>query len=112
VVIEHSRHGGQSQAIPKPSRLLPNVAVMPVLGISPCRILRDLPVYDFHGDLLGDLQGACDRSEFDPATSNEKLDLDRATGYRANPYDDSDSAKRGTPVAGFWPLLPRHRLTV
>ena len=68
MVIEHSRHGGQSQAIPKPSRLLPNVAVMPVLGISPCGILSDLLVYDFQGYPLGDLQGACDRCRFDPKT--------------------------------------------
>jgi len=34
---------------------------MPVLGISPCRILCYLPVYDFQGYPLGDLHGACDR---------------------------------------------------
>jgi len=29
---------------------------MPVLGIRPCRILCDLPVYDFQGYFLGYLQ--------------------------------------------------------
>jgi hypothetical protein len=41
---------------------------MPVLGISLSRVLCDLPVYDFLGYLLGDLQGACDRGRFDPKT--------------------------------------------
>jgi hypothetical protein len=103
VVIEHSRHGGQSQSIPNPSRLLPNVAVMSVLGISPCRILCDLLVYDFQGC---DLQGACDGCQFDPATSNEKLDLGRATGFRVNPNDDAYSAKNGRPASGVSPLFP------
>jgi hypothetical protein len=59
---------------------------MAVLGIGPGRILCDLPVYDFLGYPLGNLQGACDRCRFDTATSNEKLDLGRITGFRVDFY--------------------------
>jgi hypothetical protein len=83
---------------------------MPVLGISPCRILCDLPVYDFLGYPLGDLQGACDGCRFNPATSNEKFDLGRATGFRVNPNDDAYSAKSVRPVASFFSLPPHKPL--
>ena len=83
---------------------------MPVLGISPFRILCDLPGYDFQGYPLGDLQATRDRCRFDPATCNEKLDLGRAAGFRVNANDDAYSAKSGRPVAGFFPLTPHGAL--
>jgi hypothetical protein len=108
VVIEHSRHGGQSQAIPKPSRLLPNVAVMPVLGISPSGILSHLLIHDFQGYPLCYLQAACDRRGFRELAVEVPGYFSRLVGFRVDPNPDRNSFVLGKPILRG-SALPPHK---
>ena len=87
------------------SLLLPNVAVMPVLGISPGRILSDLPVYDFHGYPLGDLRCACDRHGLRKFAAEVPAYFSWMTVIRVDPNPDRNSFALGKPILGS-ALLP------
>jgi hypothetical protein len=74
------------------SRLLPNVAVMSVLGISPGRILGDLPVYDFQGYPPGDLQGASDGRGFRKFAAEIPGYFNRLVGFGVDGDLNSDTS--------------------
>jgi hypothetical protein len=91
------------------SRLLPNVAVMPVLGISPCGILRDLAVCDFQGYPFGDLQAACDGRRFRELAAEVPGYFSRLVGFGVDPDSDRKSSVVGKPILRGSALLPHSR---
>ena len=102
---EPVRKAATGSPFPTPSRLIPNVAAMPVLGGFPMRGVLNEPINHFKADLLGIRNAARQRCRFIEFSVNEKLDLGRLTGFGVDLNDDSNSAKSGRPVAGFG-LLP------
>jgi hypothetical protein len=71
---------------------------MPVFGVSPCRVRCDLPVYDFLGYPLGDLQGACDGRGFRELTVEIPAYFSWLVGFGVDPNSRRKSSVIRKPV--------------
>jgi hypothetical protein len=91
-----------------PSRLLPNVAVMPVLGISPLRVFRNLDIDNLNGDFLGNRKAAGNWRDLGQNSSDVPANLHRFAGFRIDLYPDRNPPVVRVPIA-VCAFLP-HRL--